>query len=85
MPASAMTKNQGALVPFLHKLTQMASIVSANVSRKLQKRKCNYTQFLLEMQAAIWGMDHFGTYLRGRKFTLKIGQSAHKNIKEYQK
>jgi hypothetical protein len=85
MPASAMTKKQGALVPFLHKLTQMASIVSANVSRKLQKRKCNYTQFLLEMQAAIWGMDHFGTYLRGRKFTLKIGQSAHKNIKEYQK
>jgi hypothetical protein len=22
------------------------------------------------MQAAIWGMDHFSTYLRGRKFTL---------------
>ncbi len=22
------------------------------------------------MQAAIWGMDHFTTYLRGRKFTL---------------
>jgi len=22
------------------------------------------------MQAAIWGMDHLGTYLRGRKFTL---------------
>ena len=22
------------------------------------------------MQAAIWGMDHFGTNLRGRKFTL---------------
>jgi hypothetical protein len=26
--------------------------------------------FLLEMQAAIWGMDHFTTYLQGRKFTL---------------
>jgi hypothetical protein len=26
--------------------------------------------FLLEMQAAIWGMEHFSTYLRGRKFTL---------------
>ncbi len=22
------------------------------------------------MQAAIWGMDHFSTYLQGRKFTL---------------
>jgi hypothetical protein len=26
--------------------------------------------FLLEMKAAIWGMEHFGTYLRGQKFTL---------------
>jgi hypothetical protein len=39
-------------------------------SRKLQKHECNYTPFLLEMQAAIWGMDHFTTYLRGRTFTL---------------
>jgi len=22
------------------------------------------------MQAAVWGMDHFDTYLKGRKFTL---------------
>jgi hypothetical protein len=34
-------------------------------SRKLQKHECNNTPFLLEMQAAIWGMDHFATYLRG--------------------
>jgi len=34
------------------------------------RHECNYTPFLLEMQAAIWGMDHFSTYLRGRKFTL---------------
>ncbi len=39
-------------------------------SQKLQKHECNYTPFLLGMQAAIWGMEHFGTYLRGRKFTL---------------
>jgi hypothetical protein len=44
--------------------------VIAYASRKLQKHECNYTPFLLEMQAAIWGMDHFSTYLRGRKFTL---------------
>ncbi len=44
--------------------------VIAYASRKLQKHECNYTPFLLEMQAAIWGMDHFATYLRGRKFTL---------------
>jgi hypothetical protein len=55
-------------------LTQIDSTgqhcVIAYASRKLQKHECNYTPFLLEMQAAIWGMDHFTTYLRGRKFTL---------------
>jgi hypothetical protein len=44
--------------------------VIAYASRKLQKHESNYMPFLLEMQAAIWGMDHFGTYLQGRKFTL---------------
>ncbi len=44
--------------------------VIAYASRKLQKHECNYTPFLLEMQAAIWGMDHFTTYLRGQKFML---------------
>ena len=44
--------------------------VIAYASRKLQKHESNYTPFLLEMQAALWGMDHFGTYLRGRHFTL---------------
>ena len=44
--------------------------VIAYASRKLQTHEKNYTPFLLEMQAAIWGMDHFSTYLRGRHFTL---------------
>ena len=44
--------------------------VIAYASRKLQKHEKNYTPFLLEMQAAIWGMDHFAVYLRGRPFTL---------------
>ena len=44
--------------------------VIAYESRKLQKHECNYTPFLLEMQAALWGMDHFDTYLRGRLFIL---------------
>ena len=39
-------------------------------SRKLQKHKCNYTPFLLEMQAGIRGMEHFAVYLKGRPFTL---------------
>jgi hypothetical protein len=61
-------------------------------SRKLQKHECNYTPFLLEMQAAIWGMDHFLTYLRGRKFTLitdhrpleKLGKVHTKTLNQLQ-
>jgi hypothetical protein len=44
--------------------------VIAYASRNLKKHEKNYTPFLLEMQAAIWGMDHFSTYLKGRHFTL---------------
>ena len=39
-------------------------------SRKLAVHEKNYTPFLLEMQAAIFGMEHFGTHLKGRHFTL---------------
>jgi hypothetical protein len=44
--------------------------VISYASRRLQKHEANYTPFLLEMQAAIWGMEHYDTYLRGRHFTL---------------
>ena len=39
-------------------------------SRKLQKHEVNYTPFLLEMQAAIFGMETFGFNLKGRHFFL---------------
>ena len=44
--------------------------VIAYASRKLQKHECNFTPFLLEMQAGIWGMEHFAVYLKGSPFTL---------------
>ena len=44
--------------------------VIAYASCKLQKHEANYTPFLLEMQAALWGMDHYDTYLRGQPFIL---------------
>jgi hypothetical protein len=37
--------------------------VIAYASIKFQKHKCNCTPYLLKMQAAIWGMDHFCTYV----------------------
>ena len=44
--------------------------ISAYASRKLQKHEANYTLFLLEMQAALWEMDHFNVYLKRRPFML---------------
>jgi len=39
-------------------------------SRKLAKHEQNYTPFLLEMQVALWAMDHFHVYFKGNHFTL---------------
>ncbi len=64
-------KKPGGLGAILTQLNDKGEhCVIAYASRKLQKHECNYTPFLLEMQAAIWGMEHFATYLRGRRFTL---------------
>ncbi|MBM3429159.1 MAG: hypothetical protein FJX95_10300, partial [Bacteroidetes bacterium] len=45
-------------------------VVIAYASRSLSKHERNYTPFLLEMTAAVWAMDHFDNYLRGKHFTL---------------
>jgi hypothetical protein len=64
-------KKPGGLGAILMQVNQQGEhCVIAYASRKLQKHKRNYTPFLLEMQAAIWGMEHFETYPRGQKFTL---------------
>ena len=39
-------------------------------SRSLQKHEKNYPSFLLEMQACIFGIDHFDVHLRAQKFDL---------------
>ena len=44
--------------------------VIAYASRPLQDHEKNYPPFLLEMQAAIFGIEHFYVYLTNRKFTL---------------
>jgi hypothetical protein len=44
--------------------------VNSYASRALTITEKNYTPFLLEMQAACWGMDHFSTFIRGQKFIL---------------
>jgi hypothetical protein len=46
--------------------------VIAYASRKLQKHEKNYTLFLLEMQAAIFGMETFEVHLKGNLSCLLI-------------
>ena len=56
--------------------------VIAYASRQLIKHEKNYTPFLVEMQAIVWAMDHFDTYLRGRRFTVF---SDHKPLETHSK
>jgi hypothetical protein len=63
--------NPGGLGAILTQINeQKEHCVIAYASRKLSAHEKNYTPFLLEMQAAVWGIEHFGVYLRGRHFTL---------------
>jgi RNase H-like domain found in reverse transcriptase len=39
-------------------------------SRQLKDHEKNYSPFLLESAAAVWGMDVFNEYLKGKQFTL---------------
>ena len=44
--------------------------VISYASRALKKHEKNYSAYLLEMQAAVWGIEHFSVYLKGKNFTL---------------
>ena len=44
--------------------------VISYASRKLKDHEKNYAPFLLEMSAAVWAMEHYSVYLKGRPFTL---------------
>jgi hypothetical protein len=44
--------------------------IISHASRQLKENKKNYSPFLLETAAAVWGMDNFNEYLKGSQFTL---------------
>jgi hypothetical protein len=48
-------------------------------SRQLKDHEKNYSPFLLEAAAAIWGMEVFNEYLRGKQFILF---SDHKRLEK---
>ncbi len=57
------------------------------MSRQLKNHEKNYSPFLLESVAAVWGMDTFNEYLKGKRLILytdhkpleKNGPFAHKD------
>ncbi len=61
-------------------------------SRQLKDHEKNYSPFLLEAATAIWGMDHFNEYLKGKKFILytdhkpleKLGHLHSKTVNHFQ-
>jgi hypothetical protein len=61
-------------------------------SRQLKDHEKNYSPFLLEAAAAVWGMDHFNEYLKGKKIILytdhkpleKLGHFHSKTINRFQ-
>jgi hypothetical protein len=61
-------------------------------SRQLKDHEKNYSPFLLEAAAAVWGMDHFNEYLKGKKFILytdhkpleKLGHLHSKTMNHFQ-
>jgi ribonuclease HI len=63
-------KNVGGLGAILTQIADGKHYIIAYASTTLKNHERNYTPFLLEMQAAIWGMEHFETYLKGRHFLL---------------
>ena len=64
-------KNVGGLGAILTQVDEQGQYyVISYASRKLSAHEKNYTPFLLEMQACVWGIDHFSNYLKGRHFLL---------------
>ena len=62
----------GGLGAVLMQLQDGHDRVIAYASRSLRDHEKNYGAFLLEMAAAVYGIEHFDTYLVGRQFVLKI-------------
>ncbi len=58
----------GAILTQVDKDRNFHTILFA--SCQLKEHKKNYSPFLLEATAAVWGMDFFNEYLRGKQFIL---------------
>jgi hypothetical protein len=86
--ATGTADTPGGLRAILTKVDQEGKFYAISfASCQLQEHEKNYSPFLLEATAAVWGMDHFNEYLKGKKFVLytdhkpleKIGPPSQQN------
>ena len=62
--------NPGGLGAVLLQVQEGEERVIAYASRGLKVHEKNYSAYLLELTAAVFGIEHFDVYLRGRRFAL---------------
>ncbi|CAB4039251.1 Transposon Ty3-G Gag-Pol poly [Paramuricea clavata] len=68
--ATGDQQKPGGLGAYLSQFHNGVEKVIAYASRGLKQHEKNYPPFLLEMQAAVYGIDHFYVYLTNRHFEL---------------
>jgi RNase H-like domain found in reverse transcriptase len=87
--ATCTANTPGGLGAILTQVDQEGKFCAISfASSQLKDHEKNYSQFLLEAAAAVWGMDNFNEYLKGKKFILYTDQMVlleHDFIIQYKK
>jgi hypothetical protein len=66
--ATGMADTAGGLGAILTQKDQFDNFYAISyASRQLKDHEKNYSPFLMESAAAVWGMDVFNEYLKGKK------------------
>jgi hypothetical protein len=69
--ATGMADTPGGLCAILTQVDKDGNFHAISfASRQLKDHEVNYSPFLLEAAAAVWGMDFFNEYLKGKWFIL---------------
>jgi len=69
--ATGTANTPGGLGAILTQVDQEGNFHAISfTSRQLKDHEMNYSPFLLEAAAAVWGMDFFNEYLKGKRFIL---------------
>jgi hypothetical protein len=83
--ATGMADTPGGLGAILTQVDKEGNFHAISfASRQLKDHEVNYSPFLLEAAAAVWGMDFFNEYLKGKRFILYTDHKCN-NCEEFKK